>query len=409
MTKNRIIPALGLIALIPLVAWAQIAGSRHRLRQRLGVPRARHPLRGRLPGVARRRLVPLGPPGAAGGTRGSCRPSRPPRPRWPSTTPSRRCRRSQSVSADIVQKVEMLSQHFELKGQYLKGPSGIKVYLKLTLTGLGDSPGTMLQVCDGETLWDYQQLLNDGATSRSRSARSQEDGRSPDFDPDVRKQVLEPLRVRRPEALLIGLRKTIKFDRKEAATLDGRPVWILSREMEGSAARSPARTSRRCPPRPRCRPTFPAWRRSGSARTTAGPTRCSSRAAFPRSWKTTRQIGTRRRPDRPKGIEAAQSGAEPHPLGLRECQAQPRAAARAVRTTKPPARMRRWWTSPSNPDLPGAGRRHVGGAEEGRGGPRGRRAPAADRSAQDLAPTPRRLSKGSTRRRSRPRVGLRAT
>src|SRR5205085_2642417 len=63
-----------------------------------------------------------------------------------------------SVAADLEQTADMLGQHFVLKGQYFRAPNH-RVYLKLTLSGLGDTTGIMLQVCDGQTLWDYQQIL----------------------------------------------------------------------------------------------------------------------------------------------------------------------------------------------------------------------------------------------------------
>ena len=63
-----------------------------------------------------------------------------------------------SVSADLVQNIVMLKQKFDIKGRYLKAPTS-RTYLKLTVSGLPDSDGTMLQVCDGETLWEYQEIL----------------------------------------------------------------------------------------------------------------------------------------------------------------------------------------------------------------------------------------------------------
>ena len=41
----------------------------------------------------------------------------------------------------------------------MKAPNS-HVYLKLTVSGLPDSTATSLQVCDGETLWDYQVVLD---------------------------------------------------------------------------------------------------------------------------------------------------------------------------------------------------------------------------------------------------------
>ena len=131
-----------------------------------------------------------------------------------------------SVSADMVQDVVMLKQSFSIKGRYLKGPSS-RMYLKLTVTGLPDSSGTMLQVCDGDTLWDYQQIL-ESQTYRKLSIKPVfEQLNSPEIDAKTRDMVMTQLGFTGPEALLMGLRKSVKFDQKEEGTLDGKPVWVL--------------------------------------------------------------------------------------------------------------------------------------------------------------------------------------
>ena len=66
----------------------------------------------------------------------------------------------------------MLGQEFELRGTYTKAP-GYKLYLRLKVIGLGDASGEMLQISDGKTLWDFQQLLKtDRAFSDMISRRS---------------------------------------------------------------------------------------------------------------------------------------------------------------------------------------------------------------------------------------------
>jgi outer membrane lipoprotein-sorting protein len=131
-----------------------------------------------------------------------------------------------SVSADLVQTVDMLKQKFEIRGRYLKAPSS-RVYLKLSVSGLPDSAGTIVQVCDGETLWDSQQIF-DSKSYRKLSIRPVfERLNSPDMDPKIRDQIVTQLGFSGPETLLVGLRKSIKFDIKEEDTLDGKPVWVL--------------------------------------------------------------------------------------------------------------------------------------------------------------------------------------
>ncbi|MDR3621454.1 MAG: hypothetical protein P4L85_19040 [Paludisphaera borealis] len=131
-----------------------------------------------------------------------------------------------SVSADLQQNVKMLGQKFEIKGRYLKAPAS-KVYLKMSISGLPGSTGTMLQVCDGEVLWDYQQILEAQEYRRLSVKPIFERLNSPDIDPVMRDQVLGGLGFAGPETLLLGLRKSIKFDQKEEGDWQGMPVYIL--------------------------------------------------------------------------------------------------------------------------------------------------------------------------------------
>jgi len=131
-----------------------------------------------------------------------------------------------SVTADVVQNVQMLKQKFDIKGRYLKAPTS-RIYLKLSISGLPDSSGTMLQVCDGEILWDYQQVLESQTYRKLRIKPIFERLNTPDIDPKIRDQVMTQLGFTGPESLLLGLRKSIKFDQKEEGELDGKPVWVL--------------------------------------------------------------------------------------------------------------------------------------------------------------------------------------
>jgi hypothetical protein len=131
-----------------------------------------------------------------------------------------------SVAADMIQNVDIIKQKFAVKGRYLKGPSS-RIYLKLSVTGLPDSSGTLLQVCDGETLWDYQQILESQSYRKMSIKPVLERLRSPDIDAKTRDVFMSQIGFTGPEALLVGLRKSIRFDQKEEGELDGKPVWIL--------------------------------------------------------------------------------------------------------------------------------------------------------------------------------------
>ena len=131
-----------------------------------------------------------------------------------------------SVSADMVQNVVMLKQKFDIKGRYLKAADS-RTYLKLAVSGLPDSDGTILQVCDGETLWEYQQILESQVYRKLSIKPIFERLNSPDMDPKTRDQILNQMGFAGPDALLVGLRKSVRFDQKEEDTLDGKAMWVL--------------------------------------------------------------------------------------------------------------------------------------------------------------------------------------
>jgi hypothetical protein len=130
------------------------------------------------------------------------------------------------VSADLEQDVDMLAQKFKITGRYLVAPKA-RVYLLLIITGLPDSGGRSLQVCDGETLWEYQLIL-DNAFYRKRSIKPiLERLNSPDLDAELRSKAMTQMGMAGPETVLVGLRKTFRFDLKEATMLGDRKVWKL--------------------------------------------------------------------------------------------------------------------------------------------------------------------------------------
>ena len=132
----------------------------------------------------------------------------------------------QSVSADMDVSADMINQKFGLKGQYIKAP-GHRLYLLLTLVGLGDTSGTMLQVCDGATLWDFTKVLGSQQCARMGFTQILKVLERPECDPEFRETILDQLGFAGPEALLTGLRKAFTFDQTLEDTIDGKAVWIL--------------------------------------------------------------------------------------------------------------------------------------------------------------------------------------
>jgi hypothetical protein len=137
----------------------------------------------------------------------------------------------QSISADITQTAEILNQKFELKGQYLKAPNQ-KIRMQLTLSGLDSATGSMLQVCDGEILWDVQQVLDSQSYRKRRIGDILKKVNDPRMDVTLREQILAQLGFEGPESLLVGLRKSIKFETMTDDTLNGKKVVIVQGEWK---------------------------------------------------------------------------------------------------------------------------------------------------------------------------------
>ncbi|WP_254053278.1 LolA family protein [Singulisphaera sp. GP187] len=131
-----------------------------------------------------------------------------------------------SVSAELVEKVAMLDQKFVIKGRYRKA-SKDRFFLKLEVHDLPDSSGLIQQVCDGTTFWEYQKVFETQIYRKLEAGAILAKLRGIDLDEEMRERITIQLGFAGPDALLVGLRKTITFDQKTKGTLDGRPVWII--------------------------------------------------------------------------------------------------------------------------------------------------------------------------------------
>lgn len=136
----------------------------------------------------------------------------------------------ETVMADIIERVEMLDQKFEIVGLYRKAPKD-RFFLTLEVKNLVDASGKMVQVCDGTTFWEYQQVLETQIYRQLGAGQILAKLRSSDLDQEFNERVLTQLGFGGPDMLLAGLRRIIKFDQKEKGTLDGKPdgppVWII--------------------------------------------------------------------------------------------------------------------------------------------------------------------------------------
>ncbi len=226
MNKNRIIPTVGISVLLPLSLWLWTQAPRPGAEARADGPSVDAPA----PTTSSAAVPPPRPSYAAGAAAAA---PETPAPAEPPTEAeltldeaAKKVAALPAISAEMVETVEMLKQKFTINGIYRKA-SGGRLFLKLVVSGLPGSSGEMSQVCDGVTLWDYQQLLEYKHYRKITLAPILEKLKAPELDAAAREQVLTRLGIAGPEVLLVGLRKTIHFDQKEDGTLDGRPVWIL--------------------------------------------------------------------------------------------------------------------------------------------------------------------------------------
>jgi hypothetical protein len=216
MIKNRIIPTVGISVLIPLWVWAQTptAPPDPAAAGAAATPPATPPL-SPSPAAA----TPANPAEKAA-------PKPPTEAELVLDDAARKVAALATVSAKLEQQVKMLNQIFTIEGTYLKAPGG-RIFLELVVKGLPGAAGKMLQVCDGVTIWDFQQLLEQRYYRKATLGPILEKLKSPEIDASAREQVLTRLGIEGPDVLLTGLRRAIYFDQKEEGTLDGRPVWIL--------------------------------------------------------------------------------------------------------------------------------------------------------------------------------------
>src|SRR6202042_2588336 len=78
----------------------------------------------------------------------------------------------QSVAAKMRQKVELMSQSMVGTGIYFQQGRGAQRLLRLELAlQISDKPSTMVQICDGASLWIQEDLSDRHSLSRIDLAR----------------------------------------------------------------------------------------------------------------------------------------------------------------------------------------------------------------------------------------------
>jgi outer membrane lipoprotein-sorting protein len=235
MPNIRILPVLTALALIPLWAGAQAqtpAPVPAPVSSPETAPPAATPAGPTTPGAS-----PVATPGPAGAIPTTPAPEPETEAEKTIAAAIQKIRALTSVSAVLTETVEMLKVKFAINGRYLKAP-GNRFRLELSVDDRlpGAEKSTMLQNSDGVWLWDYQKVLDSRDYRKMKIDRILEKLKSSEFDEAFRDQITVQLGFAGPEALLLNLKKVVKFDQKTAETLDGKPVWLVAgmwRSREG--------------------------------------------------------------------------------------------------------------------------------------------------------------------------------
>jgi hypothetical protein len=142
-----------------------------------------------------------------------------------------------SISAEIGLQIDLFDKHLLGRGVYREDRSGLHPLVRLELKmPLGDAMGTLVQVCDGEYLWTYRQLHDDGKLTRVNLARVakalEQEGETGELDSMGQIAALGGL-----PRMLRGLESAFHFDASHSdafhedsvqeTVLHGVPVWRL--------------------------------------------------------------------------------------------------------------------------------------------------------------------------------------
>ncbi len=216
------------------------------------------------------------------------------------------------IAARITQVVDMLNQKFRLDGVYYKD-TGHRLRLQLDLSGLGDTTSTMLQVCDGKVRWDYQKVLNMQTYRRLDITPIFKRLEDPILDDQFRGTIISNLGFGGPEAMLVGLQKTIAFDQFADEVFDSVPTYILGGKWKDRAGLL-GPNDRPISPTAPLPPYIPSNVRVFIAKDTLWPYRIEMIGNAPSMLQEdTRQIG----PDgRPVGVKKAPPKVDPSKIVL---------------------------------------------------------------------------------------------
>ncbi len=135
--------------------------------------------------------------------------------------------RNKSVSAKIVETVSILDHSFKAEGQYLQGnldQNDHRVRLELKLK-VGDTQGTLLEVCDGTILWTRHEIAKEPTITRRNVQQILDAARQNGSVPE--NVLVADMGLGGMPALLAALERALNFTGLKIDTLRERPVYVI--------------------------------------------------------------------------------------------------------------------------------------------------------------------------------------
>ena len=129
-----------------------------------------------------------------------------------------------SIQAKLVETVALTNRRFTINGTYLQGGGGdLKLRLEYQVK-LGDTEGSILEVCDGQVLWSRHQIGNDVRISR-RDVRQILQAAADNGLPE--NLVTVELGFGGLPGLLASIEQSMQFDHFKEDTADGRKLFVI--------------------------------------------------------------------------------------------------------------------------------------------------------------------------------------
>jgi hypothetical protein len=145
---------------------------------------------------------------------------------------------STSISARVVEKVEILDKSYKAEGRYLQTalkPNDWHMRMELVVK-IGDAGGAMLEVCDGEVLWTRLEVdlgrkkdkkdIREASVTRRNVAEIMSAARKLG-DPKYESALIASLGLGGLPALLAAIEQDMEFTEVSEATLRDRPMTVV--------------------------------------------------------------------------------------------------------------------------------------------------------------------------------------